>query len=201
MSTPLLQDLPQGLRDPERRTVTNVLFKDKAVLLEYSHETGGTHTKSALTLEARGGNPLHFHRTYAEHFQCISGTLSVELGRNPKIDLQPGESLLVPMRQNHRFFNATDETVEAEIPIYPGNVGFEKGIYIAYGLADDGLCNSDGIPKNFLHMCVFTCISHITLPGVFGGLMGLVMSAGAWVARKTGWKMSYFVNTDDEGRE
>jgi quercetin dioxygenase-like cupin family protein len=118
MLTPLWQDLPPGLRDPERRTVTNVLFKDKAVFLEYSHETGGTHTRSALTLEAGGGNPQHFHRTYAEHFHCISGKLSVELGRNPKIDLQPGESLLVPIRQNYRFFNATDETVEAEITIY-----------------------------------------------------------------------------------
>ncbi len=55
---------------------------------------------------------------------------------------------------------------------------FEKALRIGYGLANDGLMNEKGIPKNFLHGVILFHLSESYLYGlplwfqsfVFGGL-------------------------------
>jgi hypothetical protein len=71
--------------------------------------------------------------------------------------LNPGESASVPLRTNHRFYNSSDsEEVEFIVRIDPGIEGFERGLYIVYGLAEDGLTDSEGVPSSLLHLATFT---------------------------------------------
>lgn len=92
----------------------------------------------------------------------------------------------VPRQQRHRFFNDSSETIQFRGRIVPGNAEFEKSIYIAYGLANDGLTDDQGIPKNFLHLCVMGVLGYINLAGFAGLFLKPVMIIGAWYARWSG---------------
>lgn len=93
--------------------------------------------------------------------------------------------MTVQRKQRHRFFNDSSESIEFHVKIAPGSPEFEKSIYIAYGLANDGLTDSEGIPKNFLDLCVVAVLGDIRLAGLIGLMMPL-MFIGAWYARWSG---------------
>ncbi len=74
-----------------------------------------------LTLDPGApGPPLHFHRTFAEHFHVQEGTLHLQLP-DGVLALGSGESYRVEPMTPHRPFNPTDERVVvfSEEPLLP----------------------------------------------------------------------------------
>jgi len=59
---------------------------------------------------------------------------------------------MVPPGEAHYFFNDGKEEVEVEVKLQTAREGFEKGLYIVYGLARDGMCieGAGGFPKSFI---------------------------------------------------
>lgn len=55
--------------------------------------------------------------------------------------LNPGESKKIELKEWHLFENPTDEDVKFRVRLEPASEGFEKIIYIVYGLARDGHVN------------------------------------------------------------
>ena len=146
------------------RSIYNPIQKDSAEFIKTVKETGGAYTLIRVEVASGGGNGLHFHKTYDETFECISGVLKVQVG-NKKITLLPGEKATAPKNVAHRFYNDTAEPCNFFVTISPGCKGFEEGLQIAYGLANDGHINSKGTPKKLAHLGLLLVLTESKLPG------------------------------------
>lgn len=155
-----------GTRQDKRR-IYNPIQKDYATFLETSDETGGEHTLIEIEVAPGGGTTPHYHLTYAEHFEVISGALEVMVGGETRT-LTAGEKSVAPKNTLHNFHNATDEPTTFLIELRPGSSGFEKALRVAYGLASDGLSNSKGLPKNLYHTALLFEWGEGRMPGLFG---------------------------------
>lgn len=163
--------LPPGMRDPARRHLANPVFKDYTTVEKYSRETHGEYTRFSGGVRAGGGNPLHYHTTYTETFILSEGELSLETGGVISV-LKAGETATVPTGVVHRFFNPSpDKECKFAVEIRPGHEGFEKFLYIAYGMANDGLCDEDGIVKDKSVMALISDLGDIRLAGSWAMLM------------------------------
>jgi mannose-6-phosphate isomerase-like protein (cupin superfamily) len=175
---------PPGVRVEARRTIINKIVRDNAFFEKYSQETAGEYARVKVTVAPGGGTPLHYHRSYSESFFVVSGVLGV-VCNSETLSLSAGESASVPIGALHRFLNpSATEDVTFIGEVRPGHEGFEKGLYILYGLANDGLCDEKGIPKNIVHLCMVAGMSDMYFPG-FLARMGmpfirLIAAFGRW---------------------
>ncbi|KAH7342750.1 RmlC-like cupin domain-containing protein [Rhexocercosporidium sp. MPI-PUGE-AT-0058] len=183
-----LQPLPAGMRNPSRRTLTNHVVKDHAYFEKYGAETNGAYTQVRVTVAPGGGTPLHYHGSYEEHLTCTNGLLSCVVGKKT-LTFTPGETAVIPIGTRHRFFNAS-ETGDLKFvgKVIPAHEGFEKSVYICYGLAEDGKCDEKGLPKNFVHMCLVADLGDMRFPGfmLVAGLGNMIVRVVAAYGRWSG---------------
>ncbi|MDO7874388.1 cupin domain-containing protein [Hymenobacter sp. ASUV-10] len=156
-----------------KRLFENPLIGDRIFFKKFAHEPGEAVTIIDVALKPGGGNGLHFHETFDEHFECLEGELSLEVNKRV-IVLQPGETATAPRRAVHRFFNQSNSYNRFRVTISPGHPGFENTLKIAYGLASDGLMNAQGRPRKFWHLGTIVALSDTHLPGVFRLLQPLL---------------------------
>ena len=154
-----------GTQQDELR-IYNPIQKDYATFLETSDETGGEHTLIEIEVAPGGGTTPHYHLTYAEHFEVISGALEVMVGGETRT-LTAGEKSVAPKNTLHNFHNATDRATTFLVEIRPGHGGFEKALRVAYGLASDGYSNAKGLPKNLYHTALLFEWGEGRMPGFF----------------------------------
>jgi mannose-6-phosphate isomerase-like protein (cupin superfamily) len=152
-----------GTRQDTRR-IYNPVQKDAVTFLETSEETSSARSRAEVEVAPGGRTRPHYHKTYAEHFEVIEGTLEVLVGEETRV-LHAGQKAVAPKNTLHRFHNATGETVTFLCEMQPGHAGFEKTIEVGYGLARDGLTRSDGTPKNLYHMALLLDWAEIRVPG------------------------------------
>jgi mannose-6-phosphate isomerase-like protein (cupin superfamily) len=166
---------PPGMRDPARRNLSNHTFKDYLTVEKYSCETNGEYTRFSGGVRVGGGNPLHYHTSYKETFIPSEGELGLEIGGIITV-LKVGEEATVPIGVVHRFFNPSpDKECKFAVEIRPGHEGFEKFLYIAYGMANDGLCDEDGIAKDKSVMALLSDLGDIRLAGTWAALMNPII--------------------------
>ena len=150
----------------DKRRIYNPIQKDYATFLETSDETGGEHTLIEIEVAPGGGTTPHYHLTYAEHFEVISGALEVMVGGETRT-LTAGEESVAPKNTLHNFHNATDRATTFLVEFRPGHGGFEKALRVAYGLASDGYSNAKGLPKNLYHTALLFEWGEGRMPGFF----------------------------------
>ncbi|MBC5991536.1 cupin domain-containing protein [Pontibacter cellulosilyticus] len=147
------------------KSIYNPLNKDRVTFLKTSAETNGEYILVQVELAPKGGNGLHYHTTYTEEFEVLEGTLSIELDKEV-ITLVPGERAVAPLHKQHRFFNQdVSRPCTFLVTIKPARQ-FEQMLRIAYGLVNDGLTNSKGIPKNLWHTAFLFYMGESYLPGI-----------------------------------
>ena len=162
-----------------KRVLENPIYKDRAIIIKTSQETGGAYSLGQLEIAPGGRNGLHKHSAFTETFTAIEGRLGVMYGKK-KLFLNPGESLTIPLKTSHYFFNDGNDTITCQVKLQPGHEGFEKGIAIAYGLAKDGGTNRKGVPKSFTYLSLIIVLTD-TIPA---GVLGLMMPLFRTFARK-----------------
>jgi quercetin dioxygenase-like cupin family protein len=131
---------------------------------KYSYETNGAFTEVACTVKPGYANPPHHHTRFAETFTAKKGTLSVTL-EDKQMKLNPGDAATVEIGRVHSLLNDSDEDVEFVCRLEPGNEGFEKGMYIVHGFANDGYSNGEGVPNNSAHAAVLLYLMDTWLAG------------------------------------
>src|SRR4051794_9607058 len=91
------------------RRIYNPVQKDAAIFLETVEESGGTRTLIQIELAPGGGNAIHRHLEFSEHFEVLEGALTVHLD---DIDhrLAPGDGAVAAAGRAHSFFNAAETT-------------------------------------------------------------------------------------------
>ncbi|RDW57499.1 hypothetical protein BP6252_13759 [Coleophoma cylindrospora] len=174
---------PPGIRIEARRTIANPKIKDIVTFVKYGAETNGEYTELRLKLAPGGEAGMHYHTLYTETFTALNGKLGVYTGSTGRLELEPGESRLVPVREVHYFFNPGEEDIECKIVVAPSHEGFEKSLYIMYGLARDGLCREKGVPNSFVHLCLILTLADIRPPGIVFTLVSPIVYLTAAIAR------------------
>src|SRR3954451_23964041 len=161
-------------------TIHNPVQRDSVTFLETVSESGGERTYLEIDLAAGGGNRLHRHLAYAEHFEVLEGTLAVPGGKQ-RIRLGAGEMASAPAVSRHRFANDTGDSVRFRVEITPGHAGFERALRVAYGLAADGETGADGVPKRISDLALLSRWSEIRVCGPLAALNPLL----GFVARRS----------------
>jgi len=158
--------------------------KDAATFLRTARETGGELTEALLEVEPGGGNGLHVHRRFDEHFTGVAGTTHVEVGGQAHV-LRPGDSAVAPKGTPHRWWNAGEGAAHVRVELRPGDARFEEFIQIYYGLAADGKSDARGAPRNIIHTGYALVHGDIHLAGAQRALMP-ILYACYWIARASG---------------
>lgn len=180
--------VPPGVTDPSRRYIENPVAGEQANIVKYSSETDGKYSLAEATCVPGGGPPIHYHRHYEEIFTAVEGDFLIYTSDDPKarpIHLPPGETFTVPIGSLHRF-SAGPEGAKFTCRIEPGDEGFEKSLYILFGLARDGQLGKDCLPRNPLYTAVVGSLGGMYFPGAAGALTNGVTTVMAAYARWSG---------------
>ena len=181
VKTNSITQLPPGMTDSSRRKIWNPLAKDWAIFEKYGRETGGEYTLLTVSVAPGGGNAAHWHGSYSETFTAEKGAVGIYSTSTGKMILSPGESVTVTPGVVHHFFNPGDEEVEMKVELRPAREGFEKGLYVLYGLARDGESKKGGIPNSLVHSAVVSCMADMWPAGWGGAVLTLVLRIlGVW---------------------
>jgi len=156
-----------------KKTIINPVVKDEVTFIQTASESKGQLTVLSVKLMPGGGTPLHYHKNFSETFTTIQGELTVYL-KNKKMILKSGQKYTVQKGVTHRFANESDTAVFFSTTIQPGSEGFEKSLYILYGLAQDNQTNDKGVPKSLLDLAVVSKISDMHQPGMLALLSPLI---------------------------
>jgi quercetin dioxygenase-like cupin family protein len=146
------------------RKIYNPIQKDTVTFLKTSADTNGEYTLVEVELADGGGVGLHYHKTYAEAFECIQGEVQVKLDKKFLI-LKEGMSATAHPNINHLFRNRSGKSCKFKVELRPASRGFEQSLQIGYGLAGDGLCKPNGIPRDKFTLGWLFDISESNLPG------------------------------------
>ena len=73
-----------------------------------------------------------------------------------------------------------------EIRLWLAREGFEKGLYILYGLARDGKSANGGIPDNLMHSAVVFSMSDMWPAGLGGAVLRPVLKVLGFLGRMSG---------------
>lgn len=185
------------------RTIYNSAADHHTTFLRKAADTNGEYTLLEIDLEPGGENGPHFHGHFAETFTSIEGRTGVHLnGEN--IYLEEGESITAEAGDVHYFFNDGDERIRFQVRIEPGSPGFEKGLYILYGLINDGKLDEDGNAENPLHLALFVAYTDTRAPGALR-VMNPVLNRLAGRAQRTGVESElverYYLSMTEEQAE
>lgn len=175
--------LTKKIHQMERKVYINPLIGDKAIFLKTAEETKGEYSLIEIELAPGGGNALHAHRAFTETFIPMEGELHIQLGKQKK-KLLPGEQATIPMKAMHAFHNYSDKPIRFLVELRPGHTGFENGIKIAYGLAQDGLTNKKSFPKRFSYLAVLVTMADTYPAGIAGLLLPLLKKKAERAKRK-----------------
>lgn len=129
---------------------------------------------------------LHYHTTYTETFSPTSGTLGLEVNGIITM-LKTGEQVTVPIGVPHRFFNPSEDgDCKFTVEVRPGHEGFEKFLTITYSLANDGLCDAEGVPTDKPLMAMLMDLGDMRVAGAAGTLINPMMKGIAAYKRWMG---------------
>lgn len=177
---------PPGMTNDSRRRIWTPVAKDWVVFEKYGRETNGEYTLLTVSVAPGGENAAHWHGSYSETFTAEKGDVGIYSKSTGKIMLSPGESVTVNPGEVHHFFNHGDEDVEMKVKLQPAPEGFEKALYILYGLARDGKSAKGGIPNSLMHAAVISSMSDMWPAGFVGAVLTPVMKLLAVFGRMSG---------------
>ena len=130
--------------------------------------------------------------------------------------VEEGKSSALPSEQRVRHTSSSSRTdekkekedantphdngdVEFHCILRPSHPGFERSLYVLYGLAKDGLVYGDeveegrrGVPKDFITTCLVMTMSDMALPGWGWKVFDPVMKGVAAWARWMGYERELF---------
>lgn len=145
------------------RTISNPQIGDTVTFLTTAQESGGAYEWVEVRLKPGGGTPLHYHTTFEEEFEAVSGTLSLDCD-GKTLQLVPGQKAVAPTGSKHRFYNAGKAEIVFRVKIVPAR-SFEKFLRMQYGLARDGRTGANSMPKSPLELAVVIAMGESLLIG------------------------------------
>ncbi|MHA3788724.1 cupin domain-containing protein [Flavobacterium hauense] len=171
----------------DSKTYYNPLNGEYTKILKSSADTLGEYSLLEVSLMPGGGNPPHYHTLFTEEFIAVEGRLGL-LYNKDILYLEPGESRLVPIGIEHRFFNDGSEPIIFRIMLRSGQPGFENFIKGLFGLVNDGKTTKGMIPKNPLYGATLLNWGDTHLKNTYFYIFSPFAKAAFWLAKKTGFE-------------
>jgi hypothetical protein len=181
--------------------VENPVMGQRTLIVRLPSESGG----ASYVLEyynrpytGKGAQPIHFHLTYTERFEILSGAAKYQLGKEEH-RAEAGSLVVLPPRIAHLHpWSDSDEelhvrqTVEANPSDLTGlNACINTGITLC-GLARDGKVGKDGLPS----MLQLAVSAQSTMPVTYGagmptGVQRVLVGLLAVLGKTAGYRTSY----------
>lgn len=147
-----------------RKTVKHKVTGEQITFVETAKDTNGAYLLIEVYLPPNGdGPPLHYHDEFVEQFTIINGMLTVTVGEQEHV-LGAGDTITAPIGTAHTFNNRHDQPVTFRVRLTPPSQ-FEESVRIHYGLMEDGLTNSQGIPNNVFHLILILKLQNTLIAG------------------------------------
>lgn len=169
------------------RTIKHRYTGEQITFLETTEETNGKYLYIEVALPPFGkGPPLHLHDEFEEHFEVISGQLTLILNKEERV-LQAGEKVTAPKNFKHTFKNVHGLPVVFRVKLAPG-ILFEESARIHYGLMEDGLTKETGDPIKLSHTALILSMQNTLVAGI---PVGLQRKLFGWIVKRAMKKGEY----------
>jgi quercetin dioxygenase-like cupin family protein len=110
---------------------------DQYEFLETAKDTNGERVTIKMSIKSKGQLvPNHLHALQDEHFEVLSGKLSIWLD-GKQLSLKQGEKITLPKNKPHNHYNQDDETLVFIQTITPA-LDFDYLLENIIGLSIDG---------------------------------------------------------------
>jgi quercetin dioxygenase-like cupin family protein len=181
--------------------VENTATGERSLLVRLPAETGGSYFEIEYTCKPFSGKnsiPAHYHATYTERFEILSGRARYLLGKEEHT-AEAGETIVLPPRivHIHPWSDSAEELrVRLRSQADPADLrGLNANLNAAitqYGLAHDGKVDKNGHAA-FLQQAVS---GYSVLPGACPAGLSipaarLILGAFAGLGRMAGYRVSY----------
>jgi quercetin dioxygenase-like cupin family protein len=181
--------------------IENPIMGQRSLLVKLPTETEGRYFEMEYVCKPFTGKnaiPLHYHPTYIERFEIISGDARYFLGKEYGV-AKVGDSLVFPpaVQHIHPWSDSADElrvrmVSEANPPDIKGlNANLNTGITL-FGLARDGKVDKNGFP-NLLQQAVSgrSILPGACPAGMSVGIARIFLGFLAALGRIAGYRVSY----------
>lgn len=182
--------------DPTWAQIENPVTHERMVFLD----------RSASRLEVQfdlppgsAGSPPHVHRRMHETFEVSSGALEMTVGHEAPRLVRPGELVTILPGTPHSFRNPTKDWVTFSSVVRPPGQ-FEKFLRAWYGLAQAGLVDARGMPKNLLHLALGLHYADFTIAGIPGWVQRPILASLVRLARLVGAEKTLRAHLASEGQ-
>lgn len=119
------------------QVLSNPTTGDIYEFLETAKDTNGQRVKMRMTLKSKGELvPNHFHALQDEHFEVVSGKLTILIDGKKQV-LTQGENITLPKNKPHNHYNSDTESVVFIQTISPA-LDFDYLLENIIGLTIDG---------------------------------------------------------------
>lgn len=172
------------------QTIDNPVTGEHITFLNTTADTDGT----ALLFECRvdpGKAPLppHFHPSQTERFTMLDGILGARVGAEV-YTLLPGQSLTLPARVVHQWWNATTEPVRFQVEVTPAR-NLELTLEAICGMAREGKLTRHAMPRNPFRLAQFGTLSETYLPVIPLWLQQVGLTVGSALGRLLGYDPTF----------
>jgi quercetin dioxygenase-like cupin family protein len=168
----------------------NPVTHEQFTFIQTAAESNGRATVFELSVTPGGATlPAHVHAYQEERFTVISGTLGVMVG-GKKHTLYPGQSISLPRRVKHQWWNAGDYAVRFRVEVLPSR-SFDAVIESVVGLALEGKLNKNGMPRNPFLLASFAKLSECYLPGIPLWIQKPMVDVGSAIGAALGYDPSF----------
>lgn len=158
--------------------------------LETAKDTNGEKMTIKLSLKSKGELvPHHFHALQDEHFEVLSGKMTVWLNGKEQV-LEVGEKITLPKNVPHNHFNNHDETLVLLQSVTPA-LDFEYLLENLIGLSIDGKMPNGkaGMVQELVSLKYLDSKSY--LAGIPVGVQKLLMHTVGPIGRLFGYRAIY----------
>lgn len=177
--------------------LTNPDSGDIYEFLETAKDTNGQRVTMKMTLKSKGKLvPNHFHALQDEHFEVVSGNLTILLDGKNQV-LAQGEKMTLPKNKPHNHYNASNETVILIQSVTPA-LDFDYLLENIIGLTIDGKMPNGkaGLIQELVTLKYLDSKSY--LADIPQGLQKLLMNVVGPIGRIFGYRAIYKKYSDVE---
>ncbi|MCW3125459.1 MAG: Cupin 2 conserved barrel domain protein [Bacteroidetes bacterium] len=168
----------------------NPVTGDIYEFLETANDTVGQRTTIKMTLHTKGELvPDHFHVLQDEHFEVLSGDLTIKLDGKTHT-LTSGQKMALPKNIPHNHYNFSDKPVIFTQTVSPG-LDIEHLFETLIGLTKDGKVKNGkaGLVQELVILKYLD--SKAYLAGMPVGVQKVLMNTVAPLARMMGYRAVY----------
>jgi quercetin dioxygenase-like cupin family protein len=172
------------------QVLDNPVSGERFIFRRTAHDTAGELLTFDMVVDPHGRVPGgHVHPTQQESFEVLSGTMKFRKGLRTVV-AGPGDTVVVPPGDFHRFANADDEPALVRVTVEPA-LRMEELFETVAKLAEEGRIFRSGLPKPLdLALFMREFEAEVQAP-VAPGLVRVATAPLAWLASRRGLDRRY----------